>query len=47
VDAPLEERSLGGLGLFLVQAVMDWVRFSFDPDHGNELLMVKRLDVAD
>jgi anti-sigma regulatory factor (Ser/Thr protein kinase) len=47
VDAPLEERSLGGLGLFLVQAVMDWVRFSFDPDRGNELLMVKRVDVAD
>lgn len=47
VDAPLEERSLGGLGLFLVQAVMDWVGFSFDPHTGNELLMVKRLDVAD
>jgi len=47
VDAPLEDRSLGGLGLFLVQAVMDWVRFSFDPHAGNELLMVKRLDVAD
>ena len=47
VDAPLEERSLGGLGLFLVQAVMDWVQFSFDPDRGNELLMVKRLGVAD
>jgi anti-sigma regulatory factor (Ser/Thr protein kinase) len=47
VDAPLEERSLGGLGLFLVKAVMDWVQFRFDPDDGNELLMVKRLDVAD
>jgi anti-sigma regulatory factor (Ser/Thr protein kinase) len=47
VDAPLEERSLGGLGLFLVQAVMDWVRFSSDADAGNELLMIKRLDVAD
>jgi anti-sigma regulatory factor (Ser/Thr protein kinase) len=47
VDAPLEERSLGGLGLFLVRAVMDWVQFSFDPAAGNKLLMIKRLEIAD
>jgi serine/threonine-protein kinase RsbW len=47
VDAPLEERSLGGLGLFLVQQVMDDVRFSFDPNHGSELLMCKRLELAE
>jgi anti-sigma regulatory factor (Ser/Thr protein kinase) len=47
VYAPLEERSLGGLGLFLVRKVMDWVQLTFDPVAGNELLMVKRLDVAE
>jgi anti-sigma regulatory factor (Ser/Thr protein kinase) len=46
VSAPLAERSLGGLGLFLVRQVMDDVRFDFDPENGNELLMVKRLEVA-
>jgi anti-sigma regulatory factor (Ser/Thr protein kinase) len=47
IHAPLEDRSLGGLGLFLVRKVMDWVEFTFDPTDGNELLMVKRLDVAE
>ncbi|MGD8625870.1 MAG: ATP-binding protein [Anaerolineae bacterium] len=46
VSAPLEDRGLGGLGLFLVRQVMDGVRFHFDPEAGNELFMVKRLDVA-
>lgn len=47
VDAPLEERSLGGLGLFLVKQVMDDVRFTFDAELGNELSMVKRLCLAE
>jgi serine/threonine-protein kinase RsbW len=47
IDAPLEERGLGGLGLFLVQQVMDEVRFSFDPHRGSELLMCKRLEIAE
>jgi serine/threonine-protein kinase RsbW len=46
VSAPLEDRGLGGLGLFLVRQVMDGLRFRFDPQAGNELLMAKRLDVA-
>ena len=41
---PLEERSLGGLGLFLVQQVMDEVRFEFDGNRGNTVTMVRRLD---
>ena len=45
VTAPLEERGLGGLGLFLVRRVMDEVEFSFDSVRGNELVMVKRLEV--
>lgn len=47
VDAPLEDRGLGGLGLFLVRQVMDRVKFSFDPQRGNELLMFKRLEIAE
>lgn len=42
VEAPLEERTLGGLGLFLVRQVMDEVEFSFDPERGNRLRMTKR-----
>jgi len=43
VEAPLEERNLGGLGLFLVRQVMDSVQFNFDAERGNELVLVKRL----
>jgi anti-sigma regulatory factor (Ser/Thr protein kinase) len=43
VDAPLELRSLGGLGLFLVRQLMDNVRFEFDGERGNSVTMVKRL----
>jgi len=46
LDAPLEERTLGGLGLFLVRQVMDEVEFRTDPELGNELTMSKRLDIA-
>ena len=44
LDLPLEERSLGGLGLFLVQQVMDDVRFEFNDSQGNSVTMVRRLD---
>jgi anti-sigma regulatory factor (Ser/Thr protein kinase) len=43
VGAPLEERTLGGLGLFIVRQVMDHVQFTVDPETGNELKMTKRL----
>ena len=44
LDLPLEERALGGLGLFLVQQVMDEVRFEFNDSKGNTVIMVKRLN---
>jgi serine/threonine-protein kinase RsbW len=47
VDAPLEERTLGGLGLFIVKKVMDDVEFTFDSRSGNRLRMVKRIRVAE
>jgi serine/threonine-protein kinase RsbW len=43
IDAPLEERSLGGLGLYLIRQYMDQVEFEFDPVAGNELRMTKRI----
>ena len=44
LGVPLEERSLGGLGLFLVQQVMDDVRFEFNDNKGNSVTMFRRLD---
>jgi serine/threonine-protein kinase RsbW len=46
IEAPLEERTLGGLGLFIVKTIMDRVTFAFDPELGNELTMSKRLETA-
>jgi serine/threonine-protein kinase RsbW len=46
VEAPLEERDLGGLGIFLIRQFVDTAEFSFDPELGNELVMSKRLSVA-
>jgi anti-sigma regulatory factor (Ser/Thr protein kinase) len=43
VTAPLEERTLGGLGLYLMRHFMDVVEFDFDPQLGNQLTMKKRL----
>jgi len=43
VTAPLEERSLGGLGLYLMRQLMDRVEFQFDEEAGNTLTMVKQL----
>jgi len=40
--APLEERPLGGMGLFLMRKVMAQVQFAFDPQGGNALTMTKR-----
>jgi len=43
VTAPLEERELGGLGLFFMRQLMDSLEYRPDPELGNELVMVKRL----
>jgi serine/threonine-protein kinase RsbW len=41
LSLPLDERPIGGLGLFLMQQLMDEVEFVFSED-GNRLRMVKR-----
>ncbi len=43
ITAPLQERTLGGLGLYLIRQVMDEVRFTTNPQQGNVLTMIKRL----
>lgn len=42
VTAPLEKRTLGGLGLFLVRRLMDEVRFEASGGDGNVITVVKR-----
>jgi serine/threonine-protein kinase RsbW len=41
VDAALQDRREGGLGLYLIRRLMDEVHFEFTPDSGNILTMVK------
>jgi serine/threonine-protein kinase RsbW len=41
VNAALEDREEGGLGLYLIRKLMDEVDFEFTPDSGNVLTMVK------
>ncbi|MHB0858943.1 MAG: ATP-binding protein [Anaerolineae bacterium] len=41
VSAPLEERGIGGLGLFFMRRLMDEVEFRFDAVRGNEVIMRK------
>jgi serine/threonine-protein kinase RsbW len=41
-DVPLEELQTRGAGLFFMRKLMDEVRFDFDPQKGNVLVMVKR-----
>jgi len=41
LDAVLEDRAIGGLGLFFMRKLMDEVRFEWQPDKGNVLTMVK------
>jgi serine/threonine-protein kinase RsbW len=38
----LEDRQVGGLGLYFMRKLMDEVHFSFDPEEGNQVIMIKR-----
>jgi len=46
IDAALEDRPIGGLGLFFMRKLMDEVRFEWSPEEGNTLTMVKRRGLA-
>ena len=39
ITSSLEDRQVGGLGLYLITRLMDEVRFDFDPHAGNVLTM--------
>ncbi len=43
VTAPLEERPLGGLGVYLMHRMMDDVQYHFSAEDGNTVHMVKRI----
>ncbi len=43
VKAPLEERPVGGLGIYLVRKVMDEVTYGVDEEGVKTLYMVKRV----
>ncbi len=41
INAPLEERGIGGLGLYFMRKLMDEVTFRFGEDGWNELTMIR------
>ena len=45
ISSPLEERQVGGLGIYLITHLMDEVHFTFDPQEGNRLTMTKLMTV--
>lgn len=46
VEASLDERQAGGLGIFLMNKLMDSVAYTFDEQNGNVLTMTKRINRA-
>jgi len=43
LEADLDKRKIGGLGIYLMRKLMDDVSYSFDAEKGNTLLMRKIL----
>jgi anti-sigma regulatory factor (Ser/Thr protein kinase) len=41
IDADLEDRKIGGLGIYMMKKMMDGVRYEFDLNEGNTLEMRK------
>ncbi len=44
LQADLDERKVGGLGIYWMRKLMDDVSYNSDPEKGNELTMRKRLN---
>jgi serine/threonine-protein kinase RsbW len=43
LEADLDKRKIGGLGIYLMRIMMDDVSYSFDAEKGNTLVMRKML----
>jgi len=43
LDSALEDRKIGGLGMYFIRKLMDEVSYSFDTVKGNRLILKKRL----
>jgi len=43
IDADLEHRKIGGLGIYMMRKMMDSVEFSYDEGVGNRLIMRKKI----
>lgn len=46
LQAPLEDRDGGGLGLHFIRRLMDRIRFEFTAEWDNVLTLVKRKEAA-
>jgi len=42
VDSRLEDRKVGGLGIYMMRNMMDQVDYSYSDQEGNRLVLVKR-----
>ena len=45
VDSRLEDRKVGGLGIYMMKKMMDQVDYSYSDREGNRLVLVKRTSV--
>jgi len=43
LDVSLEERSVGGLGIYFMRTFMDEISYKYDPTTGNQLTMKKHV----
>jgi serine/threonine-protein kinase RsbW len=42
-SSDVDERKIGGLGIFFIRQIMDSVSYSFDPQVGNQLIFKKKI----
>ena len=43
INASLEQRKVGGLGIYFMKSLMDEIKYSFDAKKGNELIIIKKI----
>jgi anti-sigma regulatory factor (Ser/Thr protein kinase) len=46
LTSPLEERRVGGLGVYMMRKLMDEVTYDFDAERGNTLVMLRSVQPA-